>query len=307
MKIAVTGSSGLIGSELVERLVSHGHDVIKFVRKQHQASDAQHCWWQPESGIAQPEKLEGLDACIHLAGRSIADARWTKKEKELIRASRVEATRVLCRDLQSLKQPLKCFISASAIGIYGDCGDEVVNDTHEPGSPDDFLVRTALDWEQASGNLARQGTAVFHARFGVVLTPKGGALAKMLPLFRWGLGSPLGSGQQYWSWIDLKDVVRALEWLIDRPHGTSSVTAYNIVAPNPVTNAEFTAQLCQRLKRRQFFSVPSFALRLALGEMADAALLASCRAVPERLLTQGFAFKHSTLESALRSVSRSNA
>ncbi len=304
MKIAVTGASGLIGSELCERLTGQGHEVIKLVRRESEAQDQLHCLWNPESGIGQLEKLNGIAACVHLAGRSIADSRWTTKEKELIRKSRIDATRILCHDLQRLQQPLPRFISASAIGIYGDCGDEIVNEAHAAGPSDDFLVRTALDWEQASEDLAQHGTHVYHARFGVVLSPKGGALAKMLPLFRWGLGSPLGSGKQYWSWVALQDVVRAIEWMLERTPAESAVTAYNVVAPNPVTNDEFTAQLCRRLKRRQFFSVPAFALRIMLGEMADAALLASCRAIPERLLTQGFAFKHSTLESALRNVTR---
>ena len=300
MKIAVTGASGLIGRELIKRLNDNGHEVIKFVRKESDASDAQHCWWAPERGILQLDKLHGLEACVHLAGRSIADARWTATEKELIRQSRIDATQLLCRDLLKLQRPLKCFVSASAVGIYGDCGAELVTETHRPGPADDFLVRTAFDWEQASAGLAGQGINVIHARFGVVLSPQGGALAKMLPLFRWGLGSPLGNGQQYWSWVTLNDTARALEWMLERSPQSPTVTAYNVVAPNPVTNAEFTRLLCQRLKRRPFINVPAFALRLMVGEMADAALLASCRAIPERLLTQGFAFESSSLDSALR-------
>lgn len=304
MKIAVTGASGLIGSELVTNLSEHGHQVIRLVRDLKAANDSEHCHWEPERGVMQLDKLAGIDACVHLAGRSIANARWTDKEKQLIRQSRIVATEILCRDLLKLEQPLKCFVSASAVGIYGDCGDELVTDAHAPGPSDDFLVRTALDWEQASSGLAAHGVDVYHARFGVVLSPKGGALAKMLPLFRWGLGSPLGSGKQYWSWVALKDTARALEWMLMRPHTSPAVTAFNVVAPNPVTNIEFTRLLCQRIKRRRFFAVPAFALRLMVGEMADAALLASCRAIPERLLTQGFAFEASSLDSALRMVSR---
>ncbi len=216
MKIAVTGASGLIGRKLVERLSQANHDVVHMVRDPQQASDAQHCLWEPERGIAQPEKLAGIDACIHLAGRNIAGARWTTREKQLIRASRIEATEILCRDLLKLDAPLKCFVSASAIGIYGECGDELVNDAHAAGSKEDFLVQTAIGWEAASSRLADQGIAVYHARFGVVLSPEGGALAKMLPLFRWGLGSPLGSGKQYWSWVALSDTARALEWMVNR-------------------------------------------------------------------------------------------
>ena len=299
MKIAVTGASGLIGRELVTHLTSAGHEVIRLVRDQQEATDAVHCWWNPERGIEQMDKLSGVDACVHLAGRSIADARWSKREKELIRKSRIDATEILCRDLLKLDRPIKRFLSASAVGIYGDCGDELVTDAHAAGPSDNFLVRTALDWENASAGLASHGIDVMHARFGVVLSPQGGALAKMLPLFRWGLGSPLGNGQQYWSWITLQDTVRALAWMIGRAHQSPAVTAYNVVAPNPVTNADFTQQLCRQLKHRPFVPVPAFALRLMLGEMADAALLASCRAVPERLLTQGFAFKTSSLRFSL--------
>lgn len=305
MKIAVTGANGLIGSELVRNLAENGHQVIQLVRDQQGASDAQHCYWEPQQGIVQLEKLEDIEACVHLAGRSIADARWTAQEKQRIRQSRIDATRILCRDLLKLPRPPKCFVSASAIGIYGNCGDELVTEVHANGPSDDFLVQTAMDWEQASADLAERGCDVYHARFGVVLSDKGGALAKMLPLFRWGLGSPLGSGKQYWSWITLKDTVKALDWMLMRPHAAPAVTAYNVVAPNPVTNAEFTRLLCKQLNRRPFFPAPAFALRLMLGEMADAALLASCRAVPERLLTQGFAFDSSSLESALRKGVRS--
>lgn len=300
MKIAVSGASGLIGSELVKRLGQSGHEVIQLVRSPAAATDAQHCLWEPERGILQLDKLHGVEGCVHLAGRGIADSRWTAREKEIIRKSRIDATKILCNDLVKLPQPMKCFVSASAIGIYGDCGDQLVTETHAPGPVDDFLVSTAMEWEEASAGLASQGIDVFHARFGVVLAPHGGALAKMLPLFRWGLGSPLGSGRQYFSWVTLSDTVRALEWMLMRSHATPGVTAYNVVAPNPVTNAEFTRLLCQRLKRRPFFPVPAFALRLLFGEMADAALLSSCRAIPERLLTQGFAFESSSLDSALR-------
>lgn len=302
MKIAITGASGLIGRKLVERLTSNGHEVIQMVRDSQAATDASHCLWEPERGIVQLDKLAEAEVCVHLAGRSIADARWTTREKELIRQSRVQATQYLCRDLLKLNGPLKRFVSASAVGIYGDCGEEVVTEQHAPGSPNDFLVSTAVDWELASAGLREQSIDVIHARFGVVLSPEGGALAKMLPLFRWGLGSPLGNGRQYWSWVALQDTVRALEWMILRADESPSITAYNVVAPNPVTNAEFTRLLCQRLQRRPFIPVPAFALRLMVGEMADAALLASCRAIPERVLRQGFAFESSSLDSALRMV-----
>jgi uncharacterized protein len=298
MKIAVSGSSGLIGRALCEHLREAGHQIITLVREERQASDATHCWWRPESGLEQPHKLAaGVDVVVHLAGRGIAEHRWNEREKERLRSSRVDATERLCRDLSRLATPPQAFLSASAVGIYGDCGDAQVTETHRPGA--EFLSKMAADWEAASQPLAAVGSRLVHARFGIVLSRRGGALAKILPLFRWGLGSRLGTGRQYWSWIALEDTVRALEWLATRStaHGP-----FNIVAPEPVTNAEFTRSLARAVHRPQFLPVPATALRIAVGEMADAALLASCRAVPERLQTEGFSFQAPTLAEALERI-----
>ncbi|MCC6509202.1 MAG: TIGR01777 family protein [Pirellulaceae bacterium] len=301
MKIAITGSTGLIGSALANRLLAAGHELIRLVRDPQQATDAGHCWWDPQSGIKQPEKLDGIEAVVHLAGRGIADHRWTSAEKQLIRSSRIDATERLSRGLAALSNPPPLFVSASAVGIYGDCQEESVTEQHAPG--DDFLATTAVDWEAASASLVTIGTQVVHTRFGVVLTTKGGALAKMLPLFRWGLGGNLGHGRQYWSWITLEDTVSAIVWLLERyaiAATTNQAEAYNLVSPQPVTNAQFTRELAQAVGRTRFLSVPAFALRLMVGEMADAALLASCRAEPARLLAEGFTFESRTLDVALK-------
>lgn len=294
MRIAVSGSTGLIGKALAAHLRSDGHEVVRLVRSESRASAPDTCWWQPETGVRQPEKLHGIQAVVHLAGRGIAEHRWTEHEKARLRSSRVDATERLCHDLRQLPQPPETFLCASAVGIYGDCGDQPVSENHAAG--DDFLARLAVDWEVAASALAEARVRVIHARFGVVLSPDGGALAKMLPLFRIGLGSNLGSGRQYWSWIVLDDAVRAVEFLLTTEAGHG---AFNVVAPHPVTNAEFTRTLASELRRSRFLPVPRFALRTLLGEMADAALLASCRAVPDRLTSLGFDFKAPTLAEAL--------
>jgi uncharacterized protein len=297
MKIAVTGSSGFIGRELTRQLSAHGHELVALVRQESQATDNAHCWWQPEHGIQQLNKLEGMDAVVHLAGRGIADHRWTPKEKTLIRQSRIEATSRLCNDLLQLKQPPRIFLSASAIGIYGDCGNALVSERHPAGNG--FLAETTADWEAAVTSLVNAGLRVMHARFGIVLSRTGGALAKMLPLFRWGLGSNLGNGEQYWSWIALHDAVSALHWML----GESSASgAYNVVSPEPVSNAHFTLQLARALHRWRFVPAPALALKLLFGEMADAALLASCRAVPERLSAAGFKFAAPSLDQAFQQL-----
>ena len=298
MKIAISGSTGFIGQALCAHLRASGHDLISLVRDPKQATDDKHCLWRPESGIEQPQKLRaGFDAVIHLAGRNLAARRWNDREKKLLRTSRIDATQRLCHDLSRLNVPPKTFLSASAVGIYGDCGDDVVVEGHPPGT--NFIAKLAVDWEAAAQSLQEVRRRIVHARFGIVLSPRGGALAKLLPLFRWGLGSRLGSGQQYWSWIALQDAVRALEWLLVHA-GCSG--PYNIAAPEPVTNAAFTHSLAQALQRPQFLPVPATALRLIVGEMADAALLASCRAMPERLQAAGFTFDAPTLSTAFEQL-----
>ena len=294
MKIAITGSQGLIGRVLVACCPAAGHEVVTLVRDPAEATSPDRCWWDPARGIQQPEKLHGIQAVVHLAGRSIADHRWTAAEKDRLRESRVAATASLCRDLARLPHPPQVFLSASAVGFYGDCGGELVDEQTPAGSG--FLAEMAQAWENASEILDSVGTRRVLARFGIVLSAQGGALAKMLPIFRWGLGANLGHGQQYWSWITRPDATRALLGLLESDQARGP---YNIVSPTPVTNAEFTRTLARVLHRPRCLPVPAWVLRLLMGEMADAALLASCRAVPSRLLALGCDFQHRELEPAL--------
>ena len=293
-KIAVSGSSGFVGSRLVAALRSRGYEVIKLLHASTKSLQPDELLWNSESGLVQPQALNGIDAIIHLAGRSIAAARWTEAEKNRIYDSRVAATQQLVKQLLTLDHRPPIFIGASAVGIYGECGDKIVDESQPAGT--DFLSEVACDWEAATLLLGEVGVRVAHARFGIVLDPAEGALGKMLPLFRWGLGGRLGSGRQYWSWIAIEDVIEGLCWLLENLQANGP---YNFVSPQPVTNSEFTRVLANSLGRPAAFPAPKFALRLALGEMADALLLTSCRAVPHRLETSGFQFRSPDLADFL--------
>lgn len=304
MRVAITGASGLVGSELVRRLNKQGTQLFSLRRSSTKTNsnrspkstdEADSISWNPATGVDNPEQLESLDAIVHLAGRSIGAARWSAREKELLRDSRVQATERLVDQIAKLKVKPKLFFSASAIGIYGDTGGKWVDEVSNAAS--DFLGALAADWERASQPLIEMGVRVVHARFGVILAKHGGALAKMLPLFRWGLGGVLGDGKQFMSWISLNDCCRAIQHLMDN---ASLSGAFNIVSPNPVTNREFTKTLGSDMHRMTFLPVPKFALRLGLGEMADALLLTSCRVQPRRLIDSGFTFEQPTLEQALK-------
>ncbi|GAB5405298.1 MAG: hypothetical protein Aurels2KO_35290 [Aureliella sp.] len=251
----------------------------------------QHLVWDPEHGIDGLSEVEPIDAFVHLAGRSIASRRWSDGEKKLIRRSRVDATQVLADQISTLSSPPKVFVSTSAVGIYGECGDRLVEDDHPIDDTGDFLGEVARDWEAATAPLVQHPTVrVVHPRLGIVMTPEGGALGKVLPLFKNFLGGRLGSGSQYWAWVSMRDCVDSIIWMLETETATC---AYNVVAPNPVTNLDFTQQLASAVGRPVSLPVPAFALRLAMGEMADALLLRSCRAVPSRLLQSGFAFRDS--------------
>ena len=304
MRVAITGASGLVGTELVRRLNKQGLELYSLRRptsktasnSSSKSANEEACIsWNPATGVDNPEQLEGLDAIVHLAGRSIGAARWSSREKTLLRDSRVQATERLVDQIAKLKVKPKLFLSASAIGIYGDTGDKWVDETSNPTS--DFLGSLATDWERASQPLSEMGVRVVHARFGVILAKHGGALAKMLPLFRWGLGGVLGDGKQFMSWISLNDCCRAIQHLLVN---ASLSGAFNIVSPNPVTNREFTKTLGNDLHRMTILPVPKFVLRLGLGEMADALLLTSCRVQPKRLNESGFTFEQPTLDQALQ-------
>lgn len=296
MTILVSGSHGLIGSALVRALVEEGHRVVRLVRSVAQTltGDAR---WDPETGAVDPGRLEGCDAVVHLAGESIAGPVWTAERKRRIRDSRVEGTRLLCESLLRMDNPPAALLCASAVGYYGDRGDEVLREESPPGRG--FLAQVCRAWEDAAELASRGGIRVVRLRFGMVLSAHGGALARMLPPFRAGLGGRLGSGCQYVSWVALDDAVGALTHAMRTPSLQGPV---NVTAPHPVENREFARILGKVLSRPAAVPVPAFALRLAFGAMADDLLLASTRAVPARLLTSGYEFRLPSLESALRKL-----
>jgi uncharacterized protein (TIGR01777 family) len=300
MRIIVTGSTGLIGNALVRSLLADGDGVTRLVRGGAQTFSApgtKAVRWEPESGEIDAKELEGHDAAVHLAGESIADARWTDEKKRRIRESRVKGTRLLAETLADLDEKPKVLVSASAIGFYGDRGDEVLRE--ESASGEDFLSEVCREWEKATLAASQAGIRVVHVRIGVVLSAKGGALAKMITPFKLGVGGKVGDGRQYMSWITLDDVVAVIRRAITDDSLRGPV---NAVAPNPVTNEEFTKALGHALGRPTFLSMPAFAARLAFGEMADALLLSSARVEPARLNEAGFEFSHPKIDKALRHV-----
>jgi len=296
MKILVSGSHGLVGKALTHSLTDDGHEVVKLVRRERNFGSPE-VEWYPDQGRIDAAHLEGIEAVIHLAGDNIAGGRWTTEKKRIIRESRVQGTALLSETLASLSRPPSVFISASAIGFYGNRGEELLTEQSPPGK--DFLAKVCIDWEAATTAAAEKGIRTAHARFGVILDAHGGALAKMLPPFRVGIGGKIGAGNQWMSWIALADVIGALKFLLEDRTIQGPV---NFVAPNPVTNAEFTKTLARVLSRPSIFPMPAFAARLAFGEMADALLLASQKVDPAVLVDNGFLFTWPTLESALKHI-----
>ncbi len=296
MKVVISGASGLVGSALTSRLAADGHDVIRLVRREEQRADDT-ALWNPTEGEIEREALEGADAVVHLAGENISSGRWTAARKSSIRQSRVIGTTLISETIASLTRRPRVLVSASAVGFYGDRGDEVLTESSTAG--EGFLPEVAIGWEQATKAASIAGTRVVLFRSGLVLSTEGGALAKMLPLFRLGLGGRLGNGRQFMSWISLDDLLRAVFFAIEHDALSGPV---NAVAPEPVTNAEFTRVLAAVLHRPAIFPAPAFALKAAMGEMAEELLLSSTRVVPQRLLDAGFDFAHADLESALRSI-----
>jgi uncharacterized protein (TIGR01777 family) len=290
MKILVSGTSGLIGSALVLHLRSIGHEIVRIVRKSPVGSDV---LWDSASGSLTPSDLSAFEAVIHLAGEPISK-RWTKDQKEEIRRSRVAATSAIADAIARSERPPSCFISASAIGIYGNRGAELLDEDSAVG--EGFLATVGAEWESAARIAASEKTRVVNARFGVVLSKKGGALAKILPIFNFGLGGRLGNGRQYWSWIALDDVVGALSYILTSNTIRGPV---NVVSPNPVTNSEFTRTLAKVLHRPALFPVPAFAARAIAGPMVDELLFFSARVYPKRLIEDGFEFRYPNLEEAL--------
>lgn len=296
MRVLITGSSGLVGSNLIPLLTTGGHTVLRLVRSDAGNSDDR-ILWKPSEGKIDADGLENLDAVVHLAGANIGDKRWTAERKSLIRNSRVDGTRLLAETLAGLDSPPKVLVCASAIGYYGDRGDEELDEESAPG--DGFLPDVCRDWEAAADPAREKGIRVVHTRFGVILTPEGGALAKMLLPFKLGAGGVIGGGKQYWSWVTIDDVIGAILHALT----TDSVTGpVNVTSPNPATNREFTKTLGRVLKRPTIFPMPAIAARLALGEMANDLLLASARVLPKKLLATDYQFRQPELEAALRHV-----
>ena len=294
MKILVTGSTGLVGTALIPRLTSAGHQVTRLTRGPGRAAGPA-ISWDPAAGVLDAASLERFDAMIHLSGESIASGRWTQAKKARIRDSRVGSTELLAAAIGRLGHPPAVFLCASAIGYYGDRGETIL--TEESGSGRDFLSRVCRDWEAASEPIARKGVRVARLRFGVILSPAGGALAKMLVPFRLGAGGPVGSGRQYVSWIGIDDVLGVIVHALQMSDLGGPV---NTVAPRPATSAELARALGRVLRRPAFLPMPAFAARMAFGEMADALLLASQRVEPKRLVSSGYRFLHPDLEPALR-------
>lgn len=294
MRVAVSGASGLVGSALMAALASAGHQPIPMVRKQKTDGGAS-ISWNPDAGFVDAQALEGVDAIIHLAGEGIADGRWSTARKARIRDSRVVGTRLLCDTLAQMANPPKHFLCASAIGFYGSRGEETLTEQSAPGTG--FLADVCREWEQATESARAKGLRVANLRFGVILSPKGGALAKMLTPFKMGVGGVIGSGTQYFSWITLDDIIAATLHVLAHPEVTGPV---NFTAPHPVNNREFTKTLGKVLGRPTIFSMPAFAARLAFGEMANEMLLGGQKVIPARLEESGYPFQHRELEPALR-------
>ncbi|WP_147942240.1 TIGR01777 family oxidoreductase [Microbispora sp. CSR-4] len=295
MTTVVTGSSGLLGTALVSALRADGHQVRRLVRRAPAGPDE--CFWDPEGDVLDPAALEGADAVVHLAGAGIGERRWTEAYKRELVGSRVSGTHVLATAMARAERGPRVLLSSSAIGFYGDTGDRAVDESAPAGTG--FLADLARAWEAATAPAEEAGVRVTLLRSGMVLSGRGGALARMLPIFKMGAGAVLGSGRQYTSWISLPDWVDAVRFLL--AHDLTGPV--NLTAPEPVTNAEYTAALARALRRPTMpLPAPRLALRLALGEFADEALLAGPRVLPRRLLDAGHRFAHPTIGEALAAV-----
>jgi uncharacterized protein len=296
LHVLVSGASGLIGHAVVESLAGAGHRITRLVRR---PAGAGELGWDPLGERLDLSSVAPVDAVVHLAGENVG-ARWTAERKRRIRDSRVRGTRLLSTALGQLDPKPQVLVSASAIGIYGNRGNELLTETSALGDPsNDFLALVCREWEAAADPARSAGIRVVHPRFGVVLSPSGGALERMLPVFRLGLGGRLGTGDQWMSWVSLPDVARIVTRAIDDP---SLAGAVNVTAPEPVTNREFTGVLGATLHRPTPFSVPAALLRTGLGAMAEGTILASARVLPSRLMESGYRFQHADLAGALRDV-----
>jgi uncharacterized protein (TIGR01777 family) len=292
MRILITGATGLIGKRLAANLAARGDELLLAGRSQ--SNDASHIRWDPDKGFDEPERLEGLDAVVHLAGESVSGLRWTEEKKRAIRDSRVMGTRSVVNAIHELKERPKVLVAASAIGFYGDRGDDELTETSTSG--DTFLAEVSREWEAESRRAEDAGVRTVLLRTGIVLAKEGGALGTMLTPFKLGLGGVVGSGKQWMSWIVVDDHIKVIEFAIDNEGLRGAV---NSVSPHPVTNEEFTKALGEILYRPTFIPLPEFAVDLIFGEMGDALLIDSTRVVPKRLLDAGFEFAYPELKPAL--------
>ncbi len=295
MKVLITGSTGLLGKELQKSLTEKGYDLLLASRKEPQ--DDKHIQWSIEEGFTDPEKLEGVDVVVHLAGENVSGLRWTDEKKKAIRDSRVLGTRNVVDAISKLKHKPKVFVASSAIGFYGERGDEEVTESSAAG--DNFLAVTCKEWEAESRRAEDAGIRTVLLRTGIVLSKDGGALATMLTPFKLGVGGVVGSGKQWMSWISLEDEIAVINYVIENENIRGAV---NAVSPNPVTNHDFTKTLGEVLYRPTFLPLPEFAVSMIFGEMGDALLLASTKVIPKRLEDAGFEFKHPNLKEAIEAA-----
>jgi len=295
MRIGITGASGLVGSALVRLLMEQGHEVLAFTRPGSAPPEGcGHIPWDPSSGKLDPENLNGLDGIVNLAGHNVAESRWSAGVKSLIWNSRVDSTRLLVQAIRATSSPPRVLVSASAIGYYGDTGNQPVTEESPPA--DTFLARLCVAWEREALVARECGTRVVIPRIGFVLSAAGGGLARMLPLFRLGLGGPVGLRTLWMSWISRDDLVALLAWMLTSPDADG---VYNAVAPEPVTNRDFARALGRVTRRPVLFPVPEIALKIVFGEMAREVLLASTKVLPTRLEAAAFPYRYPRIETAL--------
>jgi len=289
-KVLLTGSSGLVGTALISLLESQGYQVGRLLRSE----KAGQPYWDIEQSYLSLKDFENPDVIIHLAGENIGNGRWTKDKKKKLRESRIQSTQLLVNHFKKAQPAPKLFICASAIGFYGNRGDEKLDENSAAGA--DFVSQLALDWEESSQPIKEAGTRLVNLRTGIVISEKGGALAKMLPAFKLGLGGKIGSGEQIMSWIDINDMIRAILFVIENERIQGPV---NLVSPNPVTNQIFSQMLAKQLNRPCFSPLPEGLVKLLFAEMGKELLLSSTKVLPKKLLDAGFAFKYGKLEESL--------